>query len=488
MDDNWHIEFDDWNLEKHPLREALCTLGNGYFATRGAMEELKANSFNYPGTYLAGGYNRAISKIKDKEIENEDLVNWPNWLYINFKIEDSGWFDPEKVEILDYVLNLNLKEGALERKMRFRDKEGRETSIISRRIVSMDDPHIAAIEWTIVPENWSGEITLRTGINGNISNKGVERYNALNGNHLEILGNGAFGENGIFLVSQTLQSKIQMAQASSFKVFENNNELHLTPRIDYNRKSIFQNVKTECKKAQTVRFEKLVSVYTSKDFAISDPLNEAKHKISNTASFNEVYQKHRIAWSQIWALSSMGLNAGDNEVKILRLNVFHIHQTVSKNSIGHDIGVPSRGWHGEAYRGHIFWDELYIFPYINLHMPQLARSLLMYRYQRLPQAKQAAKENGYKGAMFPWQSGSNGREESQSIHLNPKSGRWIPDNSRLQRHINAAVPYNVWLYYQTTNDMDFLTRYGAELILNTAYFWSSIAEFNKNPGVMKLGE
>ncbi len=102
----------------------------------------------------------------------------------------------------------------------------------------------------------------------------------------------------------------------------------------------------------------------------------------------------------------------------------------------------------------------------------------MYRYRRLPQARLMAEREGYRGAMYPWQSGSNGREESQELHLNPKSGRWIPDNSRLQRHINAAIPYNVWKYYQTTDDMDFLASYGAEMILSTALFWSSIAEID----------
>jgi trehalose/maltose hydrolase-like predicted phosphorylase len=102
----------------------------------------------------------------------------------------------------------------------------------------------------------------------------------------------------------------------------------------------------------------------------------------------------------------------------------------------------------------------------------------MYRYRRLQKARKEAEKNGYRGAMYPWQSGSNGREESQLIHLNPKSGRWVSDNSRLQRHINAAIPYNVWLYYQTTGDRDFLAGYGAEIILSTALFWSSIAEHN----------
>jgi trehalose/maltose hydrolase-like predicted phosphorylase len=216
--DNWNIKYEDWNPEQHPLRESLCTLGNGYIATRGAMEEFKADKYNYPGTYLAGGYNRAVSKIKGKEIENEDLVNWPNWLYLTFKIADSGWFDLNNVDILDFEMNLNLKDGLLERKMRFRDNENRETSIISRRIVSMDDPHVAGIEWTFIPENWSGEIIFRSGIDGYISNKGVARYNDLNGNHLDVLENGPFNDNGIFLVSQTKQSKIGMAQAAVVRI------------------------------------------------------------------------------------------------------------------------------------------------------------------------------------------------------------------------------------------------------------------------------
>ncbi len=476
--DNWNIIYNEWDPEKHPLRESLCTLGNGYFATRGALEESKANEYNYPGTYLAGGYNRAISKIKNKKIENEDLVNWPNWLYLTYKIDGSDWFNLNELHVLEFTTNLDLREGVLERKMRFRDNKDRETSLISRRIVSMDDPHVAGIEWTFTPENWSGKITVRSGIDGNITNRGVERYNDLNGTHLEIQDKDAFGDNSIYLVSQTLQSKITMAQAASLKMFVNGEKVELEPKTINNKNSIFQEIKIECEKLQPFRLEKLVSVFTSRDFAISDPLNEAMLKINRLESFSFIYQQQKIAWAHIWEFGNVDLDAKGNEPLILRLHIFHIYQTVSQNSIGRDIGVPSRGWHGEAYRGHIFWDELYIFPYINLHMPQLARSLLMYRYQRLSNARHEARKSGYRGAMYPWQSGSNGREESQRIHLNPKSGRWIADNSSLQRHINAAIPYNVWQYYQTTGDMDFLSEYGAEMILSTALFWSDIAEFN----------
>lgn len=81
--------------------------------------------------------------------------------------------------------------------------------------------------------------------------------------------------------------------------------------------------------------------------------------------------------------------------------------------------------------------------------------------------------------MYPWQSGSDGREETQTLHLNPKSGRWLPDNSHLQRHINVAIAYNVWHYYQVTGDLNFLSFYGAEMLIEIARFWASIARYNR---------
>jgi alpha,alpha-trehalase len=135
--------------------------------------------------------------------------------------------------------------------------------------------------------------------------------------------------------------------------------------------------------------------------------------------------------------------------------------------------------HGEAYRGHIFWDEVFILPYLNLRLPVLTRSLLMYRYRRLGEARARARAVGHAGAIFPWQSGSDGREESQEMHLNPVSGKWQPDNSQLQRHINLAIAYNVWQYVETTADLDFLRYYGMELMVEIARFFSSLATYDR---------
>ncbi len=88
--DDWKIIYEKWEPAGQPLREALCTLGNGYIATRGAFEEAAADEkIHYPGTYLAGGFNRLVSEVAGREIENEDLVNWPNWLPLTFRYTET---------------------------------------------------------------------------------------------------------------------------------------------------------------------------------------------------------------------------------------------------------------------------------------------------------------------------------------------------------------------------------------------------------------
>jgi len=139
--------------------------------------------------------------------------------------------------------------------------------------------------------------------------------------------------------------------------------------------------------------------------------------------------------------------------------------------------MPARGLHGEAYRGHIFWDELYVFPFFNLHAPEITRALLMYRYNRLDAARSYAEKYGYKGAMYPWQAADDGREETQILHYNPQDSTWGPDLSRFQR---IAIFYNVWKYVSDTEDREFLENYGAEIMLEIARFWASIARYDEN--------
>ncbi len=476
----WVLTYDSYDPDRESLHEALCTLGNGYFATRGASPDTSDDETHYPGTYLAGGYNRLTSEVSGRKVENEDLVNLPNWLPLTFRIGEGPWFHIDETEILSYRQSLDLKRGLLLREIRAQDGEGRITRWSEKRLVSMADRHLAALAVTITPENWSGRLQFRTGLDGSVTNNGVARYRQLASQHLDILELDHLGADTLFLRARTNQSRIELAMAARTRIHCDDCAVHPEYETHGSDRRIWQVITCEAKEGAPITAEKVVALHNSRDWAIAEAGLEAKRTLGHAGDFADLQEAHEIAWRHLWEDCDIELTDGDmaeTELK-LRVHIFHCLQTTSPHSIDLDVGIPARGWHGEAYRGHIFWDELFIFPFLSLRLPTLTRALLRYRHRRMPEAKRAAREEGFEGAMFPWQSGSNGREETQKLHLNPESGRWNPDNTHRQRHINAAIAFNIWQYYEATDDYEFLTAFGAEMFLEIARFWASIATYN----------
>ena len=184
---DWKLGYEGFAPEEEGLREALCTLGNGYFATRGAAEEASADEVHYPGTYLAGGFNRLQTDIAGRVIENEDLVNLPNWLPLSFRPADGDWLNLQRDEVIDYRQELDLRSGfcAVGSSCATRPAARRRsraagwctcTTRIWRRV-----------QMTIKPENWSGNVEVMSALDGRVINFGVARYRSLNSKHLEPL-------------------------------------------------------------------------------------------------------------------------------------------------------------------------------------------------------------------------------------------------------------------------------------------------------------
>jgi beta-phosphoglucomutase family hydrolase len=479
--DLWSITYHGYDQKKERSREAMLTTGNGYFGTRGSLEEASANPNNYPGTYMAGLYNRLESPVGDRLIENEDFVNAANWHSLSFKIGEGEWFDPNKDKIIQIKRVLDLSSGLLFRKMITEDHLGHQTLIESKRIASMADPHLGGVEYSITPLNYSDFIRVKSGLLIPPKNDGVERYSQLNQDHMEPLDQG--GENSLaYIRGKTVQSGVEVAVASDLKVHYNDKPLS----VDFVHKQVKGSVNTYVKaltnKNETLKIEKLVCLCNTLSKEIKDPVSFVRSKAKSISSFYALLNDSKKTWSDLWAKADMKLTGDRLSQKLLRLHIYHSLVTCSPHNKKIDFGIPARGLHGEAYRGHIFWDELYILPFFCLHFPEIAKSVLLYRYRRLDKARDYAREHGYLGAMFPWQSGSDGREETQVIHLNPVSGEWGDDYSSLQRHISIAVAYNVWNYYHITGDLEFLNQYGAELFLDICRFWSSKAKQDKNTG------
>jgi len=477
-DGAWSFTFDGYDPHSEKLREALCTVGNGYLATRGAAPEAKAGQVHYPGTYVAGVYNRLDDLVGGTKIDNESLVNLPNWLALTFRIDDGDWFDVDAVELLSYRQSLDLRRAVLTRTLRFRDTAGRTTSVTQRRFVAMHAKHIAALQTVIEAEDWSGTLQVRSTLDGDVSNTLVERYRGLASNHLAAVTKRVLSENSVLMTTETNQSHIRIALAARTTAWLGDEPAPATYRLVDEVFEIGHDIFTTLKPGQAVTVEKTVSVVTGRDDATSDPADTAERRLGRQERFATLLAAHTTVWAHLWQRMSIEFDDHADELRILRLHLLHLLQTVSRHSEDLDVGVPARGLHGEAYRGHVFWDELFIFPVLNLRLPTVTRALLQYRYRRLPEARRAARLAGYRGAMFPWQSGSDGREESQQLHLNPRSGRWNPDVSHRAHHIGIAIAYNVWQYYQATGDLAYLIDYGTELLVEIARFWASRATYD----------
>ena len=476
---NWTLSYDSFEPEEEGLREALTSTGNGYFCTRGSFAWTDADDVHYPGTYMHGGYNRETTIMAGVPVLNEDLVNLPNWLLLELRIEGEEAVGANNVELLSYRHELDLRNAVLIRDLRFRDREGRETTLETRRFVSMADRHQGAIEWKITPENWSGEVEIVTALDGRVSNSGVARYSDLEGRHLNPSSTGAPRTDTIGLRVRTRQSRIYIAQAARTRIYDEDGEVEVGRTLYQMDDYAHQVLSFRLRENETVRVEKMVSFYTTRDTAINEPLTNAEKSVSRFGTFQEALDRHTRAWDELWSVCDVRVPGDDHVQQLLRVHISHVLQVCSPHTADLDTGVPARGLNGEAYRGHIFWDELYIYPFLNFRLPEITREFLMYRYRRLDEARAAAREAGYKGAMYPWQSGSDGQEETQVVHLNPNSGKWEPDLSHNQRHVNAAIFYNIWNYYLATDDFEFLLDDGAELMLEIARFWASIAHYNE---------
>ncbi|MEV5976659.1 glycosyl hydrolase family 65 protein [Streptomyces sp. NPDC052114] len=478
---DWIWSYEGYDRAEERLRESLCTLGNGYFATRGAAPECPADDVHYPGTYAAGCYNRLTSLVAGRTVENEDMVNLPDWLPLRYRLtgrEEAGeWLTPDSAARVAYRQTLDLRSGVLERNLRYACAGGRALAVRQLRIVHMADPHLALLRTEFGIEGPSAGLEVEAALDGTVTNAGVPRYRQLNSGHLTHVHTGAGAADTVWLRCRTTTSDIRVALAARTTA----GPAQALPGQETGRSArAVQRFRLALAAGRTVTVDKTVALHTSRDPAIGDPLRAAVARVARAPGFDALRDAHLRAWEQLWRRAE--LDVPGEAGRILRLHHFHALQTLSPHTADLDVGVPARGLHGEAYRGHVFWDELFVLPYLDLHFPEVSRALLTYRHRRLEQACTAAREAGRAGAMYPWQSGSDGREETQRLHLNPRSGRWLPDHSRLQHHVGSAVAYNVWQYCEASGDAEFLHTKGAEMLLQIARFWADSATYDEGLG------
>lgn len=470
---DWLISEDTFSPDRAKYFETIFTLANGYLGVRGSAEE--GNPQELPGSYLAGVFNKAGD-------EPPELPNIPTWIGVSVTA-DGREISHQKGTLVGYHRYLDMRRGVLVREFRIK-KQGRITRVRTERFVSKSDAHIAAIRYSVTPENYSARFVIESSLQGEVSNGGRSHLSVIRAEAFSDDRAGSSGsvgdlslQEGMLLETKTLQSGIQIAQAVVNRLAPSGSGGEAWVKTKTGAQSIAQSLAFDAKRGQEYVFDKVVVTFTSRD-GFADPAEVAMHcaRRAGMAGYESLVASHEREWERVWKRSDIRIEGDEAAESALRFSMFHSIACAPTGSDKTSLGA--KGLHGEGYRGHVFWDcEIFNLPMFIHTQPDVARNLLMYRYHTLSGARRKAQAAGYRGAMYAWESADTGDETTPvwANHLGEKIRIWCGD---IEQHISADVAYAVWQYCQATGDDRFLVDYGAEIIFETAGFWASRFEYN----------
>ncbi|WP_427340305.1 glycoside hydrolase family 65 protein [Caloranaerobacter sp. DY30410] len=458
----WFIEQNDYDVKDSPKYETIFTLANGYRGLRGWLE---FSNYGFCGNFIAGVFDKSDAQVIE-------IVNSQNPLVFNLYVDDE-LLDIGRCEILNFKRYLDMKDGILYTDVEIKTSKGKITKICAKRFVSKKNVHRWGVEYKITPINYSGKIYVENVIDGTVTNGNYHPVDKVK----HIMVKERYDLNpGIALETRTMDQGIEIIEGTVIKVLDDT--------ILKNRKygvfgeKVRELLELRVEKGKEYTLQKFGTTYTSRDTddnLINILTNEIKNFYEQGLE-NEI-KAHVKAWQEIWDKIDIEIKGDDQAQLGIRFNIFQL----SSSAYDQDdrVSIAAKALHGEGYKGHIFWDtEIFMLPFFIYTQPEIARNLLMYRYNTLDGARKNAKLNGYEGAQFPWESADDGLEVTPKWGVDYDGNPvriWTGDE---EFHINSDIAFGIWEYYRATKDKDFLINYGMEILLETAKFWISRVEYN----------
>ncbi len=457
---NWLIEekaFDPRYLGKC---EAIFCQGNGYLGQRAALEE----------GYVGETRDLLVTGTFNKAGENEvtELPNLPDLTKLTLFINGRR-MAMEQGNTTGYSRVLDLKTGELTRSFLWTSQDGSRFGFCFKRFVSLKDEHLLAAKVEITALDSSANIRIESGIDGRVSNTGAQHF--LEGQKR------IYNQTVLEMRSITTQSKVECCLHTAHRYFIDGAVAApvLLPMID--RRIISMQATAEMQKGQTVTIEKISSVHTTRDQdPISSELAREKLQAALEMGYDALFNLSAAAWHALWEKIDIKVeSAREYDQLAIRFALYHLNIMVKKDD--DRVGIAAKGLTGEGYKGHSFWDtEIFILPYFTLTQPEVARTLLTYRYHNLYGARKKAQENGYTGAMYPWESAWIDDGEVTPLWGAADVVTGLPMKiltGVLEQHITGDIAFAVRQYFTATGDEDFMERYGYEILIDTARFWAS---------------
>ena len=429
--------------------ESILAIANGYLGTRASIVE--GVGFSHPATFVAGIY------VKDVGLElGPRLAVLPNWWHIEVTVEDRQ-LSLEAGRILQHRRLLDLRQGMLWREWRHQDPSGRITRMIHLRLASLADRHVLVQSVAVTAENYAGRISLASHPAPSVDARTDTALMAVEPTVLHVR------------VSET---EIAVACASELRCAG-------APSHQPAAASGEQQWSWDAGLGETVRLDRAIAVFTSRD--IASPAKAAADHLAaiRSCGLPAMVQAHVDAWRRKWETAEVRIVGDERAQHALRFATYHLIAAV--NPADDRVSIGARGLTGEAYRGHVFWDtEIYMLPFYVFTDPSAARALLMYRYHTLDAARRKAKAHGFEGALYAWELAGTGDETAPRSTVTSDGRVAIINTGEREHHISADIAYAVWQYWYVTGDNAFMLAAGAEILVETARFWTSRAAVERD--------
>lgn len=458
----WEVTEHCYDWKVHRRNETVFSIGNGYLGIRGSYEEgfFEEDQWHTePNTCINGTYEyqedeKGGHRYKGYPTKKHGMPALPNGFKFSIYI-DGEHFHLAHGTSTDYKRVLDMKHGMLTRALTWESPNGKIVQLTFERFTSMANFHIVGTKITVMPMNFSGEIKIVSELGGPVKNTQYDEIQP-DGTLTECLETQRIGFEGDFALLRRMlrASKIQVCVVTN-TAFSGASGGPATKTVEGDQ--MREAFVALAEKGKTITAEKLACYYTSKDCAVEEMDAEAIATLESVvkAGFDAARVAHQQAWAKVWDVTDIAIDGDLGLQQAIRFSLFHTIQSTGRqgwNNIG------ANGMSGiSKYQGHYFWDtEIYVLPFYTYTFQQDAKNLLMYRYSILDKAREQAAIMDDTGAHFSWNSISG--EECGVVY----------EASHAQYHINNAVAYGIFRYFEATGDKDFLYQYGAEVLFETA--------------------
>jgi maltose phosphorylase len=467
--DEWLIIEEGFHPEINRESESIFSIGNGYMGQRANFEEYYSGD-SLQGTYIAGVYYPDKTRVgwwKNGYPEYfAKVLNAPRWIGVDVVINGKQ-IDLATSKIDSFRRILNMKEGWLEKEFSITVSKSRKLEFNSRRFLSMSEPDMGIIKYSVKSIDFNGTVELTAYIDADVKNEdanyGMKFWKEVSREASEGAG---------IIISRTMKTDFHVATGMCYDLLKNGKRIAVKPSVKNRDKYVGNTIKVNVSPGDDLTMIKYVSVLSSNNNPRTRLMSDVKKRLKE--SFEKGYEKlftaHRKEWGKIWASSDVVIKGDVAAQQAIRFNIFHLNQTYTGKDERLNIGP--KGFTGEKYGGSTYWDtEAFALPFFLKTADQkVARNLLLYRYKHLGASIENAAKLGFKNgaALYPMVT-MNGEECHNEWEITFE-----------EIHRNGAIAFAIYNYIRHTGDQNYLADYGLEVLIGISRFWCQRASWSED--------